>query len=344
MIHPDQRGFVPGRSIHEANRLIQDIIDYANMRNDNGSIIFLDQEKAFDRVEWEWLDACLIKYNFGNEFRSWVNMLLKDAKTCIKTNGHISNYFKITRSARQGCPISPLLYILQIEPLACTLRKDNEVKGIKLPNNSEVKVSMLADDTQLFLKDELSIINSMNILSTFEEASGSKINLRKTIGIYIGGWKNKNPEYTNITWSKTCVKTLGIYHGNIVDNDAIWKEKLDKIKSSLQIWKTRNLTLKGKSLIIQSLIISKIGFELEAKGIPEKYIKEINKLIWSFVWDGKKEQVSRKTMMRNLNCGGMNIIDINSFVLSVHIKTMYKIIHSQSDSWNAIGKHFFNVL
>ena len=62
--HPDQRGFVPGRSIHEANRLIQDIIDYANMRNDNGFIIFLDQEKAFDRVEWEWLDACLIKYNF----------------------------------------------------------------------------------------------------------------------------------------------------------------------------------------------------------------------------------------------------------------------------------------
>ena len=121
-------------------------------------------------------------------------------------------YFKITRSARQGCPISPLLYILQIEPLACTLRKDKEVKGIILPNNSEVKVSMFADDTQLFLKDELSIINSMNILSTFEEASGSKINLRKTIGIYIGGWKNKNPEYTNITWSKTCVKTLRIYH------------------------------------------------------------------------------------------------------------------------------------
>ena len=90
LIHPDQRGFVPGRSIHEANRLIQDFIDYANMRNDNGSIIFLDQEKAFDRVEWEWLDACLIKYNFGNKFTSWANMLLKDAKTCIKTNGHIS--------------------------------------------------------------------------------------------------------------------------------------------------------------------------------------------------------------------------------------------------------------
>ena len=45
-------------------------------------------------------------------------------------------------------------------------------------------------------------------------------------------------------------------------------------------------------------------------------------------------------MMKNLNFGGMNIIDINSFLLSVHIKTMYKIIHSQLDSWNAIGKHF----
>ena len=133
-------------------------------------------------------------------------MLLKDAKTCIKTNGHISNYFKITRSARQGCPISPLLYILQIEPLACTLRKDKEVKGITLPNNSEVKVSIFADDTQLFLKDELSIINSMNILSTFEEASGSKINLRKTIGIYIGKKKIKTRSILTLPGQKHVLK------------------------------------------------------------------------------------------------------------------------------------------
>ena len=74
LIHPNQKGFVPGRNIHEANRLIQDVIEYANIQNINGSIIFLDQEKAFDRVEWEWLKACLEKYNFGIKFRKRIDI------------------------------------------------------------------------------------------------------------------------------------------------------------------------------------------------------------------------------------------------------------------------------
>ncbi|KAK3083826.1 hypothetical protein FSP39_003749 [Pinctada imbricata] len=64
--HPNQKGFIPGRNIQEANRLIQDIIEYVKIEKMNGSIIFLDQEKAFDRVEWGWLDKCLEKYNFGD--------------------------------------------------------------------------------------------------------------------------------------------------------------------------------------------------------------------------------------------------------------------------------------
>jgi hypothetical protein len=53
-----QRGFVKGRNIFQGNRLLQDIIDYTEMEDEEGAIIFLDQQQAFDRVEWGWIDLC----------------------------------------------------------------------------------------------------------------------------------------------------------------------------------------------------------------------------------------------------------------------------------------------
>ena len=123
IIHTDQKGFVQGRNIQEANRLLQDIISYTDQYQMNSAIIFLDYENAFDRVEWSWTLNCLKTFNFGTKFISWVNMIFKEAKTSILTNGFRSTYFRISRSMRQGCPVSPLLFILQAEPLACAIRK-----------------------------------------------------------------------------------------------------------------------------------------------------------------------------------------------------------------------------
>ena len=72
IIHTDQKGYVQGRYISEANRHIQDVIRYVDNIHDEGIIIFLDQTKAFDRVEWDWVDRCLLKMNFGDTFRSWI--------------------------------------------------------------------------------------------------------------------------------------------------------------------------------------------------------------------------------------------------------------------------------
>jgi hypothetical protein len=107
LIHPDQNGFVKGRNTSEANRMIQDIIQYADKENEEGIIVFLDQQKAFDRVEWGRVDFVFKTYNFGEKYRGWIQMLVKNATTSIKTNGFVSKLFSISRSCRQGCPVAP---------------------------------------------------------------------------------------------------------------------------------------------------------------------------------------------------------------------------------------------
>jgi hypothetical protein len=69
LIHPDQKGFVKGRNISEENRMMQDIIQYADDENEEGIIVFLDQQKTFDRVEWGWIDFVLKTFNVGDGFK-----------------------------------------------------------------------------------------------------------------------------------------------------------------------------------------------------------------------------------------------------------------------------------
>jgi hypothetical protein len=90
LIHSDPKGFIKGRKISEANRMIQDIIQYVDEENEEGIIVFLDQQKAFDRVEWGWVDFVLKTFNFGGKFRGWIQMLVNNATTSIKTNGFVS--------------------------------------------------------------------------------------------------------------------------------------------------------------------------------------------------------------------------------------------------------------
>ncbi|XP_069506374.1 uncharacterized protein [Ambystoma mexicanum] len=88
------------------------------------AVISLDAEKAFDRVEWNFLFACLGKMNFGHDFQRWVKLLYNNTSASVLTNGLISDPFELHRGTRQGCPLSPLLFILSMEPLAVSLRAE----------------------------------------------------------------------------------------------------------------------------------------------------------------------------------------------------------------------------
>jgi hypothetical protein len=70
-------------------------------------------------------------------------MLSKNAKNCIKTNGFISTLFSLRRSARQGCSVVPILYILQAEPMAFAIRDTDEIKRIQMPGSEHALESKI---------------------------------------------------------------------------------------------------------------------------------------------------------------------------------------------------------
>lgn len=108
VIHNNQTVYIPGRRTGENIHLIFDIMDYTKTNKLPGLLLFIDFEKAFDSLEWDFLEKCLDKFNFGPDFVSWVNNFYKDILSCIINNGVSSHYLHIERGVRRGGPTFPL--------------------------------------------------------------------------------------------------------------------------------------------------------------------------------------------------------------------------------------------
>ena len=92
----------------------------------------------------------------------------------------LTNYFQVSRGVRQGCPLSPLLFVLSVELLALKIRQDQLCRGIPLPDGQNAKISPFADDTTPILEDTISLRKAMNIVNSFGALSGLQLNKKKT--------------------------------------------------------------------------------------------------------------------------------------------------------------------
>ncbi|GKA87022.1 RNA-directed DNA polymerase, eukaryota, reverse transcriptase zinc-binding domain protein [Tanacetum coccineum] len=145
----------------------------------------VDFEKAFDTVNWKYLDHMLLSLGFGSKWRRWIKMCLHSTRASVLVNGSPSSEFPIKRGLRQGDPLSPFLFIIVMEGLHLALEdavSSGLIHGVKV-GNSDLYIS------HLFYADDLVIISEWNkqdmdniirILHVFYLASGLKINISKS--------------------------------------------------------------------------------------------------------------------------------------------------------------------
>ena len=172
LIDHDQTVFLKGRSIAENICLINNVISYTHLKDIPGLLLFVDFEKAFDTIEWTFVWKVLEHFGFGCSLINWVNLFYSNIQSCIINNGWSGDFFGLGRGVRQGCPLSPYLFIHCAEVLATAIRGDSEIKGISL-GNVECKLSQYADDTTMILDgSRASLERSFALLDTFGHLSG----------------------------------------------------------------------------------------------------------------------------------------------------------------------------
>ena len=245
----------------------------SNKLNKNLSVISLDFLKGFGHLDLNILNfLALEKFGCGEKFIQMIKVCYNNIQSKIKINGLLSDPFTIMRGVHQGRPLPMLLYIIAVEVLTNFIIANKRVKGVQI-GTQEIKIVNFADDTTIFLRD----IDFLNDFKQFwiymKKHLSSKINLSKSQALWTGGYKNRYDKPENMAWSNFSIKILGITFDNFVPDNSNWDKISANIAKRIHIWNRVRLSLRGRNIIINQILLSKLWYIGQIYIIP-KYVKK----------------------------------------------------------------------
>ena len=115
-------------------------------------------------------------------------------------------------------------------------------------------------------------------------------------------------------------------------------DKLKDIRIQIRLWNCRGLSLFGKVTIIKSLLLPKMLYVFSVLTTPEEFIKQLNTIIYNFLWKGT-DKIARKAAVNDLKYGGLNLIDLETYVKSSRLAWLNSIFSEGSSPWKAYIKY-----
>ena len=324
IIGKEQTGFVSGRFVGDNTRLTYDLIEYLKAKGLYGLFLSLDIEGAFNSVSWAFVRKVLRKRNFPEQVIQWFNVLYVGSFSRLLYNGHISDKIDLQRSCRQGDPLSCYIFLVVIECLLERIRQNTSIRGIMV-GDTEFKVSGYADDTLCFLDGSVNSCRALfNDLGIFAKFSGLKPNISKTEALWAGADVDEMPpicEDLSFRWVKK-LKVLGVFFANnessvFEDN---FENRFNQVVALLNSWKHRDLTIKGKVIVVKSLLLPKFTHLFTSlPAPPRQFLDKLKQAMFSFIWGGKTDRIKRNSMYRPYNEGGLAMIEIEAYIAALKI-------------------------
>lgn len=325
LIDEDQTGFVSGRQTQDNIRRSLQVIHTITKSKTKAALISLDAEKAFDRVNWDFLYLTLEKFGLKQESIRCIRAIYDNPTARIKVNGSLTNRFQLKRGSRQGCGISPTLFALYIEPLAQAIRQSDDLTGIQVQGR-EQKIGLFADDVLLFLQDiNSSLPKLMKILQTFNSYSGYKLNISKTQVLLFN--HKPSEEITtkyNIKWDNRKIKYLGVFLSK--DPTSLYQDNYNpinqKIRSDIQRWSTYPLDLTNRINVVKMNILPRLLYLFQSLpiDIPTKQFIEWDRMLSRFIWEGKRPRVRFSTLQLPKDKGGMALPNLKFYFYAAQLR------------------------
>ena len=344
-ISDQQSAFVPGRSILDNAMVAIEVIHHMKTKvtgKAGGCVALkLDISKAYDRMDWDYLQAVMRRMGFCERWVSWMVMCVETVDYSVIVNNELVGPVVPGRGLRQGDPLSPYLYIICAEGLSSLIRyaeRRGDISGISICHGAPfVSHLLFADDCFLFFKacDRQAQVMK-NILTMYEAASGQAISLPKS-EIYFSRNVSDTLQHsiTNIMGVQVALGT-GTYLGlpSMIGRNrtTVFSYIKDRVWHKINSWGSRCLSKAGKEIMIKSVLQAIPSYVMSIFKIPNSIVTAIEKMMNSFWWGmsgGNNRGIhwmSWEKMSVHKNDGGMGFKDLSAFNLAMLGKQGWKFM------------------
>ncbi|KAM2348663.1 hypothetical protein ACFX1X_012268 [Malus domestica] len=348
-VSPNQGAFVKDRQILDAVLIANEVVEEVRQKKEKGLVLKIDFEKAYDHVEWRFMEEVLQRKGFGNRWRKWMQGCLSSANFSVLINGRPRGKFQASRGLRQGDPLSPFLFTLVVDVLSRLMEKAQEtdlIKGLCIGQEKmEISHLQFADDTIFFLTEDEEVWNNLiQVLNLFCSVSGLKINKAKC---FLAGINSESEKLNRLAVSWGCevgrwpIKYLGLPLGGRPRAIKFWDPVVETMERRLQSWKKAFLSRGGKLTLIQSVLGSMPIYYMSLFKIPCGVRGRLEKLMKGFLWEGMEE--GKKTHLakwelvtKNKEEGGLGVGNLRNQNEALLAKWLWRLPRESQSLWHKV--------
>ncbi|CAL1375573.1 unnamed protein product [Linum trigynum] len=319
-------------------------------------ILKIDLAKAYDRINWKFLESTLQAAGLPDDFVKLVMACVTTVRFQVLWNGGCTEPFQPTRGLRQGCPLSPYLFTLCIERLNHCIKDSVDRKAwrpITLSKDGPALTHLFfADDLVLFAEADLKQGEEvLTCLNRFCEASGEQVSKDKSCVFFskntMESVKKRISDMLGIKQTNNLGRYLGVpvIHGRVSKDT--YKFILEKIDQRLSGWKARSLSLAGRVTLATSVLNALPNYVMQTAVLPVSVCDTIDRKVRAFIWgaeDGasKTHLVNWETICKPKELGGLGMRSARALNLSYIMKLGWAFLNKSEELWIRVlqGKYF----
>lgn len=351
-IEPNQSAFLKGHLLLENVLLAAELVNgYHKPGISTRCSIKFDISKAFDTVRWSFILTVLHAMDLPDQFISWIHICISTASFSVAINGELEGFFSSARGIRQGCSLSPYLYVILNNVLSKLLNKAAAQRSFGYhPSCREVELTHLsfANDILVFTDGtEASLKGVMDVMSAFANASGLCINVAKS-SIFPADRGAANltaaAETMGLSVGVLPIRYLGLPLTTRSLTALDYEPLIDKVRSRFVTWTHKTLSFAGRLQLIKSVISSIANFWCSAYILPKSCLDSIEGMCSAFLWSGSpndthKAKISWDDVCFPLAEGGLGIRRLRETSQVFALSLVWRLFTSSGSLWVAWTSH-----